>query len=230
MINESKGTPNIVRNIINENHVLINEFINIGENNTINLKIDEKSLSLKCDLSIRFNFLNTNSYNGNIKFKKCINSNFKNCVINLYLPKNNINNLRVYKSLSHELTHLYELYQVKDFFDNTSWIKTIRLNQFDSFEFNNGLIRYFRDVFYSSLPHEIRANLSSLKVFLVGLYSKEEQYLRTESEKTTEWSRYKSLLDFNPNIYLTDLIDRYDINFTIRIFNLFNKILQINNS
>ena len=92
------------------------------------------------------------------------------------------------------------------------------------------LIRYFRDVFYSSLPHEIRANLSSLEVFLVGLYSKEEQYLRTELEKTNEWSRYKSLLDFNPNIYLTDLIDRYDINFTIRIFNLFNKILQINTS
>ena len=64
MINESKGTPNIVREIINDNHVNINNII----------------YGFKSDT---------------------------------------------------ELTHLYELYQIRDTFDKSSWVKSRSLNTFD---------------------------------------------------------------------------------------------------
>ena len=103
----------------------------------------------------------------------------------------------------------------------------MNLYESDKLDINTGLIRYFRDIFYASLPHEIRANLSSLEVFLIGLKSKDEKYLRDELEKTTEWSRYKAIFEFNPENYLIDLLDRYGLDFTINSFNLFNKVLEI---
>ena len=143
------------------------------------------------------------------------------------VPKNDIKKLSVYKSLLHELTHLYELYQIKDIFDKTSWRKSMNLNIYDDEIKSSGLIRYFRDIFYASLPHEIRSNLSSLGIFLIGLRSKDEKYLRDELKKTTEWSRYKAISEFNPKNYLIDLLNRYDLDFIINSFNIFNKVLEI---
>lgn len=225
IINESRGTPNVVREIINENSKIINNIINLYKNDEIKLHINKKTLI--CNLSIFINFIKDDIYNGNIKFEKCIDSEFKNCEINIYSPNKDINKLKIYKSLSHELTHLYELYQIKDFFNKSSWVKTKKLNIFDNLKLNNGLIKYFRDVFYSSLSHEIRANLSSLEVFLIGLDSKDEFYLRNELEKTSEYSRYKAISNFNPNDYLLDLINKYGLYFIINVFNFFNKILEI---
>jgi hypothetical protein len=233
MLNESKGTPDIVREIIIENSNNINSIISKKVNQTLKINInrevkqEKRIVSLNCNLSINFHFKNIKNYNGSINFKECIDSLFSNCEINLYIPNMNISKLKVYKSLSHELTHLYELYQIKDLFNRSSWIKSLNLNNFDKLNLNIGLIQYFRDIFYASLPHEIRANLSSLEVFLIGLMSNDESYLRSELEKTTEWSRYKAISDFNPDLFLKDLIMKYNLNFVLRAFNLFNKVLDI---
>lgn len=230
MINESKGTPNIIKDIISENSKTINKIIENGVNDYISISIDksinlgDKISSLKCYLNIYFHF--NKDYNGNIKFEKCIESSFKDCEINIFIPEN-FEKIRVYKSIVHELTHLYELYQIKDIFDKTSWIKSRNLNTYDILSKSKGLIRYFRDIFYSSLPHEIRSNLSSLHILLIGLKSKDENYLRSKLEKTSEWSRYKAISEFNPEKYLTDLLNNYDLEFVINSFNLFNKVLEI---
>lgn len=229
-LNESKGTPDIIKDIINENSTTINKIIEnsiddvLSLNINKNINLDEKTLSLKCDLNIYFHF--DKDYNGNIKFEKCIESNFKNCEINIFIPKN-FEKIRVYKSIVHELTHLYELYQIKDIFDKTSWMKSKNLNTYDILSNSKGLIRYFRDIFYSSLSHEIRSNLSSLHILLIGLKSKDEKYLRSMLEKTSEWSRYKSISEFNPEQYLFDLLNNYDLDFILNSFNLFNKVLEI---
>lgn len=229
MINESKGTPDILKEIINENSKSINSIILNGINKSISLEINKRfnKKSLNCILHINFFFKDVENYNGNIKFYKCIESDFKDCEINIYIPKNDIKKLSVYKSLLHELTHLYELYQIKDIFDKTSWRKSMNLNIYDDEIKSSGLIRYFRDIFYASLPHEIRSNLSSLGIFLIGLRSKDEKYLRDELKKTTEWSRYKAISEFNPKNYLIDLLNRYDLDFIINSFNIFNKVLEI---
>ena len=229
-LNESKGTPDIIKDIINENSTTINKIIEnsiddvFSLNINKNINLDEKTLSLKCDLNIYFQF--NKYYNGNIKFEKCIESNFKNCEINIFIPKN-FEKIRVYKSIVHELTHLYELYQIRDIFDKTSWMKSRNLNTYDILSNSKGLIRYFRDIFYSSLSHEIRSNLSSLHILLIGLKSKDEKYLRSMLEKTSEWSRYKSISEFNPEQYLFDLLNNYDLYFILNSFNLFNKVLEI---
>jgi hypothetical protein len=233
MINESMGTPDIIREIINENSKSINLIILNGVNKSLNLEINKSSnqrkgkVLLNCILNINFYFTDSKNYNGDIKFYKCIESDFKDCEINIYLPNKNIEKISVYKSLIHELTHLYELYQIKDFFKKSSWMKTMNLYEFDKLDINSGLVRYFRDIFYASLPHEIRANLSSLEVFLIGLRSKDEKYLKDELENTTEWSRYKAISEFNPENYLIDLLNRYGLDFTINSFNSFNKVLEI---
>ena len=77
------------------------------------------------------------------------------------------------------------------------------------------------------MSHEIRANISSLEVFLFGLQSKDEEYIRRELKSTSEWSRYQAISSFDPEIYINDLINQYGLSFTIRSFNLFNKILKI---
>jgi hypothetical protein len=46
-------------------------------------------------------------------------------------------------------------------------------------------------------------------------------------KKTTEWSRYKAISEFNPDIFLKDLLEKYSLGFLLGIFNLFNKILEI---
>lgn len=229
MINESKGTPDIVKEIINENSKSINSIILNKVNKSLSLEINKRfnKKSLNCILNINFFFKDVENYNGNIKFQKCIDSEFKDCEINISIPKNDIKKLNVYKSLSHELTHLYELYQIKDIFDKTSWRKSINLNIYDDEMKSSGLIKYFRDIFYASLQHEIRSNLSSLGIFLIGLRSKDEKYLRDELKKTTEWSRYKAISEFNPKNYLIDLLNRYDLDFIINSFNTFNQVLEI---
>jgi hypothetical protein len=238
MINESKGTPNILREIINDNHEEMNKYISSGKTTAFFLEMDKNTYieqtknkrKFKCKLHIFFNFTDDIYYNGNINFEQCIDSKFEDCEINITIPKKDTNKLKVYKSLLHELTHLYELYQIKDFFEKSSWIKSRNLNTFDIIGkgINNGLIRYFRDIYYSALTHEIRANISSLEVFLFGLQSKDEEYIRRELISTSEYNRYHNISSFDPEIYINDLMNKYGLSFIIRSFNLFNKILNIN--
>lgn len=233
-IDESSGTPNIVRNIINLISPDINKLISKKTNDVINLDIDEevnidkkKTVKLKCKLKLIVNFSDNFGYNGNINFETCIKSNFQNCIINIYSPNKNIDKLNIYKSLSHELTHLYELYQVRDVFNKSSWKNSISLVNFDGLNLNKfKLIEYFRDIFYASLSHEMRSITSSIEVFLIGLDTKDEKKLREELSKTTEWSKYKALCDFNPELYTNDIVGKYGLYFTIRSFRLFNKMIN----
>ena len=233
-INESKGTPDIVREIINENSDTINDILVNKIDKILNIKINKsviingknKPKTLTCNLNISFIFKNVFNYNGNINFNNCIKSNFENCLITLILPNQNIKNINVYKSLSHELTHLYELYQIKDVFNTSSWMKSLYLVHFDELKLNQNLITYFRDLFYASLPHEIRANLSSIEVFLLDLDTKDKKILKSELIKTTEWDKYNAINSFNPTKYTNDLVLNYGLNFSIRVFNLFNKVTK----
>ena len=240
MINESRSTPSIIRVIFNEIKKDLDSILDSNKSNLISININKnepvnnKIVSLKSNqkIDIKFDTIN-DKYNGNINFLSCIKSNFENCIISLSIP-NSPEKSRVYKSLIHELTHLYELYQVKDIFYSTSWIKSKRLSDFDTSDFNTSdfndksLIRYFRDIYYVSLPNEVRATISSIEIFLICLITKDPNTLKSELEKTTEWNRYESIRDFNPTEYSSDLIMEYGSKNTIEIINNFNKINNIN--
>jgi len=232
-IYESKGTPSIVREIFNDMVNDINRVLSLKESIKLFLVIDKSIIInnnkkfFKSNLIIDIKFSEINNYTANINFKSCIDSNFENCIININTPYK-IDKIKFYKSLLHELTHLYELYQIKDTFQISSWIKAINLSNFDSLELNSlSSVRYFRDLYYVSLPHEVRATLSSIEIFLISLLSKDDKILKSELENTTEWSRYIAIRDFDPINYTNNLISDYGISQVIRIFNVFNKVNNI---
>ena len=231
-INESRGTPSIIKEVFNEIKSDLDNILESNIPNSISIDIDKslsinnKQVSLKSNLKILFNFNeNTTQYNGNINFLTCIKSDFKDCIISLSIPKDP-DKKRVYKSLIHELTHLYEIYQVKDIFYSTSWQKSISLSQFDRTDIKP-YIEYFRDIFYISLPHEVRATISSIEIFLISLFTKDVDTLRGELKKTTEWNRYESIRDFDTDKLSYNLINDYNSNNVIRMLNIFNKINNI---
>lgn len=90
-----------------------------------------------------------------------------------------------------------------------------------------GLIKYFRNLFYNALPHEIRAKVSSIEIYLHGLKTRDVNLINKELYETSEWSSYKHLKEFDPDIYLRDLSDRFDPDFLINTFNLFNSKMGI---
>jgi len=232
-VNESRGTPSIIKEIFNEIKNDLDDILKSNISNSISIDIDKnlfinnKQVELKSNLKILFNFNPTyKQYNGSINFLTCIKNDFKDCIISLLIP-NFPDNKRVYKSLIHELTHLYELYQIKDIFYSTSWQKSIFLSDFDRTEIKP-YIEYFRDIFYISLPHEVRANISSIEIFLISLFTKDPDILEIELKKTTEWNRYESIRNFNPDELSSNLINDYKSNNVIRMLNIFNNINNIN--
>lgn len=228
-INESNGTPDILKEVINDISNDIDKIISSKVSDNIILDIDKSKLInninifLKCKLVININFTNKNSYNGDINFLTCVESEFKNCIINLYTPIN-IDKSKLYKSLLHELTHLYELYQIKDLYYNSGWIKSKNLFIYDKLSIDVKLVQYFRDLYYISLPHEIRSTISSIDIFLKCQTNKDFNFLKKELDKTTEWNRFLNLKDFNPKKYTNDLLTHLSDDFVFQIFNIFNKI------
>lgn len=232
-INESMGTPSLIREIFNEIKIDLDRILNSNTSDSIlisvnkSLLIKDKQVSLKSKLKITISFNQKSpQYNGNINFLSCIKSEFEECIIYLSIPEYP-DKKRTYKSLMHELTHLYELYQVKDIFYSTTWQKSIFLSEFDKTEIKK-YIEYFRDIYYISLPHEIRATISSIEIFLISLFTKDINILKSELGKTTEWNRYESIRDFDPNKISISLINDYKYNNVIRMLNIFNKINKIN--
>lgn len=235
MLNESKGTPSLIREIFNEIKEKLDEILlsNLDDQLKINIdkniNINNKLINFKSNLVIKIKYHDINEYNGNINFMECFESDFSNCEIQLFIPKNP-NGTRAYKSLLHELTHLYELYQVKDIFLSSTWIKSKKIVDFDRVKLNS-FIGYFRHLYYISLPHEVRATLSSIEIYLVyistNLMTKDINILKHNLEQTTEWGRYKEILNFDADSYYHKIINDFGIENSIRMFSIFNKVNNI---
>jgi hypothetical protein len=204
MILESRGTPDILKEIISENIDTIKEIISKSVNSSINLDINksivlsDRKVSLKCNLVIMFNFDVKYNYTGDINYLSIINSNFKSCIINVFLPiLSTIGN--TLSALSHELLHLYELYQIRKIFDKTRWKDTTTLIDLGKFDIimKYGTIKYFKDLFYLSLPHEINARVASLHFYLLSFRINDKVFLLKKLEDTIVWIYLLMLKDFD---------------------------------
>jgi hypothetical protein len=200
--------------------------ISVDDSISTNINKEKIKKDVSFDLIIRFYF--KNNYNGNILYKHSIDNVFKVCILNLTLDSNNIDINRCLKSLSHELTHYHELLQIFNIFNKSVvWNKNLSLNDFDDNYSKLGLIRYFRDLFYLSLPNEIKARISSIRYYLLSKKNKEYDFLKTNLEETSEWKYIKFLNDFNPNNYINDLYSKLNNDIILEIFNYFNSIMNI---
>lgn len=220
MILEKMGTPNLVDDLIKNN---IDMIMN-STNSPYKLYINEKHL--KADVSI---FLNkSDNYKGDVNYKECILSNFKNCIIRINYTK--LDKSNIVKNLSHELTHIYELYQVKDIFFETKWNWQEALNKTKSQNRVSGLIRYLRDIIYLSLPHELNSRVSSIYHYL--LYKCDgfnREKIIEELKNTNEWANYENLMDFNPDQLYESLKNQFinDFNFLYFLINEINSKIGI---
>ena len=228
MINESRGTPDILINVINNNiKTIIECIINKKESYQFNIDdkiyINRKNINFIVNINILFNY-NSDRYHGNIDFKKCIDSDFNICDIVINIPKNN-NNSKLVKLLSHELTHLYELYQLKEVFNKSSWK---RYQSFSIFDRTNEykFVSYLRDVFYCSLPQEIRSCISSIRFYLYD-YRNNRKLLLYNLKQTIEWDIAQTLKDFDYKSYYNDVLKQNNIEDIIFGINYFNIKMDI---
>jgi hypothetical protein len=180
----------------------------------------KKFVYIKCNININIKI--GNGYSGNVDHKLCISTNFNKCNITLMRPDKYDINL-IIKTLSHELTHIYELYQIKSKFDNNKkW--NINYKSFDDL-YDSDIIVYFRDLIYTSRKQELNAKVSSLSIYLKMKRTNDLNLIKSDIINTTEWNHYKALYNFNPNKYLQDLLKRYSEEFLFVTFNYFNRII-----
>ena len=225
---EKLSTPDIIIDFIKTKKDLISNKIKLNEdlNLTINDKILIRNKTIKFDVNIFIHLIrNSDNYGGNVDQNKCINSEFKECNINLNIPDNyDIN--KIFKTLSHELTHIYELYQIKNIFDNIKKWK-INFNLFDDIYDEQEILMYFRYLLYTSLYQEINSKVASTSIYLRQLRTNDINILMNELKKSTEWKHYESLYNFEPNKYFKDILEKYDEDFVFATFNYLNKIMSI---
>lgn len=218
---EKKGTPDIVDDTIS--NIDIRNYIKTG------LKININDVKLKADIIILFK--SGTNYYGNVNYKEILDSNFEKCSIDINYP-NEYNISNIIKTLTHELTHIYELYQIKDIFHKTKWGWTESLIKTKKQDEISNNIRYFRDILYLSLPHEINARVSSLFRYLYmeckDGYSKEQ--IIDVLKKTNEWQNYLNINDFSVIELINGLKITFkdDYDFLFFIFNELNSNSGIN--
>jgi hypothetical protein len=223
-IYEKLVTPDIISDIIYDKLDYIKSSIIKGDDFNLNIDdskiVNNKLVSVKCNININIKI--GNNYFGNIDHKLCISTNFNKCDITLMRPDKYDINL-IIKTLSHELTHIYELYQIKSIFDdNKKW--NINYKSFDDL-YDSDIIVYFRDLIYTSRKHEINAKVSSLSIYLRLKRTNDLKQIKSDIIGTTEWNHYQALYNFNPKIYLTDLLKRYNKEFLFVAFNYLNKVI-----
>jgi hypothetical protein len=230
-LNESKGTPDIIIDIVNNNINDIEKSISSNSSLFLNINENSKNYNLVCDLEIIFK--KGDRYNGNINYKECVDSNFKKCIISVFYPME-YDFDKIIKTLIHELTHLYELYQIKDIYDNTKWKWQEGIDDTKKQDSIGSIILYFRKILSISLPQEINARVSSLYLYLYMIIDdeKDKKNIIDKLKTTREWENYENLMDFSYTILYNDLIKAFnndkDKVILYYIFNKLNKNMGIN--
>jgi len=218
ILNEKLGIPNTILNIINENRE--NILIYSKELKDLFIKIDYSDLKT----SINLKFIKKNSYSSYIKYNEYINNNFNFCEIGIGIPESPTSEL-IFKSISHELLHAYELYQLKDKLKYTKWNRTDALNRISiDGDLNVPYILYLKDLFYLALPHEIRARTASIYLQLLDVNRSD---ILNKLKKTREWEFYNSLVNFNSIKIYNILIEKEDFDKVVSNIKLFNKNLDL---
>ena len=190
MLLESKGTPDILLNIITK----YDSEIIYSSKNLTTLLIDINEVDLVASLTINFKKNDSkNNFSGDLNFDDCINSNFKNCIINLNVSY--FNKSLIIKSLMHELTHLYELYKIKDIYTKSKWNRMKVLYDTRK-QINNNSLFYFIDIFYLSLSFEVNARVSSVYTYLSDKKIKDIDILKKFLVETIEWQNMLNLKNF----------------------------------
>ena len=217
---ESKGIPDDIVNFIDEK---ISKDIIVNKDTCIKYIINTNNIKSSFILKINYVKNDNEIYNGNIEFLNAIENDFNDVKINLNISSMNPIKDKILSTLLHELTHLYELYQIKDFFIDTKWNRSKSLidsNKQDKIK----IFKYYRDLYYLTSPQEVNARVSSA---YYKLYKSDGDSILDELKKTTEWLNLNNIKEFKPFEYSKKLIEILGLDFTIFLLNEFNDIMNI---
>lgn len=237
-IYEKLGLPDIIKDIIEKNYNDIKIIIKNKKDDLMILNIDDfriinnKAVGLNTEIEINFKFSENNNYLAKFSLGKFVLNNFKKAIIEINIPLINTNVENVFKSLCHELTHLYEFYQNKNKPESNIWKNNYKYFSFSK-DYNDtyiklDLIERLKLLFYFSFSSEINARISSLNTYLSmkKIISNHKNYLKNSLYSTNEWKLYEHLYYFDSNELINNLL-KYDEKSVINLFNLFVEKFKI---
>lgn len=227
-INESRGISNFIKKL---STIISGRIFKELENNSnsynIEIPIDFIEIDKIKSLNIKIVMIQRNYH---CKFYNNGNSKLNDLVLEFDLPnKSDLNYYYLHELIVHELTHLYEYYNIitkeMEFplYDRIkkSLIKTIKQDDFDIFS-------YFRNLVYLSLDNELNARVSQTYQLLSFYKIDDKEKLNNILKTTHIWKKYKEIDNFNPKKYTSDLIEILGIDFTKILINDFNTELKNN--
>jgi len=183
-------------------------------------------------IKIILNFTNSNSekYDGNINYLNIVKNGLDKTIITINIESIEPRIEKILESISHELTHLYELEKLKDF-DYSSWSKSTYL--IDSKKQNSVILfMFFRELVYFSFEHEIRAKIAGMHEYLLYMW-KNNKYDKTEFmnflKNSNSYNNCVSLENFNADEFVNNFIlfTKNGLEFLIYLTNEFNKYFKI---
>lgn len=221
-INEGKGISNFIKTLSTQitGHIaksIKDEIFNFN----LNLNIPEISQINNIQI-----ILKSIEQNYNSKFYS--NSSKLDLTLEFDLP-DNINYYYLHEIVVHELTHLWEYYNIvingKRFplYDNIkkALIGTVHQDTFDIFS-------YFRNLVYLTLDNELNARVSQTYQSLIVYNIKDKNILWNILKTKKIWKKYLEIQNFEPITFSNDLINLIGFDLTIILISDFNSHLTKN--
>jgi len=193
--------------VINQDVKKITELIFIEFSKNINRFENDKILVLDNFLSKNYQdlifdndkitFILSDKYHSFVKSVDIYGVLISNLDIRINLPLNfNEENLKI--ELTHELTHLIELYYSKNNLSK-SWDKYTRIREhqkrFQKYKYWLDI----SDIFYDTLEQEMRSRASQTYQNLKSINTKDIDILRSHLLQTKEWKKMSEILKINPD-------------------------------
>lgn len=220
---ENYGTPEFAKKL--STTILSNCYKNSFQ--SFKQIINIKEISLIKEINIVISHIKENYHT---KFRATTLDPFNGLSIEFDIPDiSKINWNYLHEIILHELTHLYEFYNILlnnrklPIYDKIKkgLINTINQDNIDIFS-------YFRNIIYLSLDNELNARVSQTYIYLKNLKTNDKDILEKSLEKSNAWRKMEKIISFNPKNYTNDLIKSIGETFTLILINEFNREL-INN-
>lgn len=214
---ESKGVPNKMKEFSNR---LIGDMFKGKFKNFI----FNTGLSKMEEIFIRIDHINMN-YSSRFYSKTATLSDIEIIFDIPYQP----DPYYLHEVILHELTHLWEFYNIKILNDRLPMYgnisRTLRLTLSQD-EYN--ILSEFRYLIYLTLDNELNARVSQVYQYLSQYKVKDKDILKDRMKNSSSWKKMEIINRFNPNEYYNALIESIGGDLSLILINDLNKEL-INN-
>lgn len=231
-INENRGISNFIKKLATRvSGSIFKEYEKVSDELlaeftiNINIKFDEIDKINHIAIIVRSEECNYHS-----KFITNGSDLLNDLCLEFDLPKkSDLDYNYLHELIIHELTHLYEYYNIvvnrREFplynKIKKSLVRTIKQDDFDIFS-------YFRNLVYLTLDNELNARIAQTYQLLKFEKINDKDQLFNILKTKHIWKKYKEIESFSPKKYTSDLIELVGLDFSKILINQFNKELRLN--